>query len=688
VSCYSVCHKEIQKGAYLNFGYFSDAHLVEIACDELSNSVRLRKLLGIVLTIGNRLNTAGVSSKRKAGAFTLESLLKLNQAKAFDKKTTFLQYVVLVVQRNNELLLRFKDDLPTVLKADRVYWDQVLSDLEEVENQLENVRQMALHQARQGQLYQLKKKKQRDEDGSESLSDCSMSLEEEVETLRSTQIGLFTLGAIKQVSALREKVEATKMKFAKLLEYFGEEDKALQPHEVFNIIVTFCREFDKAREHVFSSEQRKMREQRKLHNSGNGAKRPPMAQPSPNKREHPNQLKISSHQPNMSALMSDMQNHVSNQQLKKQPTRSSDPWSTSDQPSGQAQQQQQRGSVQVETPRSNVDPRRSQPHANAKSVSSITPVSGNNVSMTAAPIAHISTERSSTSMQSPETFDRSNVLNLPASSSRVNHGSPAATSGFPDFDIPTLPSSSGRVNHSSPARSAFPDFDMPAPLSAARGLPSLSASFSFPDVDMHSSFPPATPSRGARHVSSSPSIPDVDIPRGMQEQGHLEPVPSDVSSSALSPSPSWSESVKGDMMNSADKSSISLQQKARFRRQQRLRSGKSSVSSSASVANHSIASSAQTQPLVLAASMSNANHRSTSPAKSDTFLVSHHHHQLYRPRRHDSASVHTSFSQQHSTSSAVTASSMITTNLLELSPRSSIRQKRRNAQRSMKLAQC
>jgi hypothetical protein len=63
-----------------------------------------------------------------------------------------------------------------------------------------------------------------------------------------------------------------------------------------------------------------MREQRKLHNSGNGAKRPPMAQPRPNKREHPNELKTSSHQPNMSALMSDMQimyriNHSKNSQV-------------------------------------------------------------------------------------------------------------------------------------------------------------------------------------------------------------------------------------------------------------------------------------------------------------------------------------------------------------------------------------
>ena len=235
--------------------------MVEAACDELKNSVRLRKLLGIVLSIGNRLNTAGAAGKRKAGAFSLNSLLKLSHAKAFDKKTTFLHYVVLIVQRNNELLLNFKDDIPTALQADKLYWDQCLSDLEEVENQLENLRRIALYQARIAPLYRLKKKKPKsDEDGTESLSDESMTLEEEVEALRSTSIGLFTLVAIKKVSTLRDKVETTKTKFAKLLEYFGEESKhAMQPHELFGVFTTFCRDFDKAKEQVLADEKMKVR---------------------------------------------------------------------------------------------------------------------------------------------------------------------------------------------------------------------------------------------------------------------------------------------------------------------------------------------------------------------------------------------------------------------------------------------
>ena len=234
-------------------------NIVDTACDELKNSVRLRKLLGIVLNIGNRLNTAGAAGKRKAGAFSLNSLLKLSQAKAFDRKTTFLHYVILVVQRNNDILLNFKDDIPTALKADKVYWDQCISDLEDVENQLENVRRIALYQARLAQIYRSQSKKRKGDEDDESLSDASMTLEEEVEALRSSAIGLFTLGAIKKVSALRDKVESTKVKFAKLLEYFGEEHRReMQPHDLFSVIATFSRDFDQAKEQVLAEAKKKV----------------------------------------------------------------------------------------------------------------------------------------------------------------------------------------------------------------------------------------------------------------------------------------------------------------------------------------------------------------------------------------------------------------------------------------------
>ena len=292
------CIQDIQK----------EACAIEQACEELSSSVRLRQLLGIILTFGNRLNTAG-NGKRKAGAFTLDSLLKLNQAKAFDKKTTFLHYIILIVQRNNELLLNFKDDLPTVFASEKIFWDQCVADLEEVENQLENVRKMALYQAHQSQSYRVRRKSKR-EDPEESLSDAdeTLTLEEEVEALRSTPIGLFTLRAIKYVSALRDKVESTKIMYARVLEYFGEDEKQLQPHELFSIIVSFSRDFDKAKEQVMANERLKQREERKRQATPG---RPITNSPglSNKKSGTPGTIRLSNMQPNMSAILDELKSN-------------------------------------------------------------------------------------------------------------------------------------------------------------------------------------------------------------------------------------------------------------------------------------------------------------------------------------------------------------------------------------------
>lgn len=285
---------------------YVDAALIEEACDQLKNSTRLTKLLGIVLQFGNRLNTAGKSSQNKAGAFKLDSLLKLSQAKAFDKKTTFLHYVVMIVHRNNELLLNFTDDLPTVLKADKVYWDQCLQDLEEVENQLENVRKISLHEARSRRQSRASSHSHNDDD---SLGDIELTLEEEVEALRATPTGMFTLSAIKQVSALRDKVETTRNKFIQILEYFGEDDDSMQPHELFNIFCVFARDFNKAKEEAFANMKKKMREDRKK----NGRTSTPNAKhgkpPSVPERKA---LRASSLQPNFSKVISDVRSMPTN----------------------------------------------------------------------------------------------------------------------------------------------------------------------------------------------------------------------------------------------------------------------------------------------------------------------------------------------------------------------------------------
>ena len=94
---------------------------IESACDDVRGSERLKKVLKYILRVGNQLN----DGETQAG-FSLDSLLKLQTAKAFDKKTSILQYVITVIQRQDEDCLRFPLELSHVNDASRLIFDSVV----------------------------------------------------------------------------------------------------------------------------------------------------------------------------------------------------------------------------------------------------------------------------------------------------------------------------------------------------------------------------------------------------------------------------------------------------------------------------------------------------------------------------------------------------------------------------------
>jgi len=63
--------------------------LLDAACAEVKESSKLKRLLQIVLHLGNKLN----EGREEAHGFSLDALLKLDEAKAFDKKTSIMQCV-------------------------------------------------------------------------------------------------------------------------------------------------------------------------------------------------------------------------------------------------------------------------------------------------------------------------------------------------------------------------------------------------------------------------------------------------------------------------------------------------------------------------------------------------------------------------------------------------------------------
>ena len=64
----------------VRFGDITDAiRTLNAACDELRSSQKLRKLMAIILTVVNQINTGGEG--KMAMGFTLDALLKLNEVR-------------------------------------------------------------------------------------------------------------------------------------------------------------------------------------------------------------------------------------------------------------------------------------------------------------------------------------------------------------------------------------------------------------------------------------------------------------------------------------------------------------------------------------------------------------------------------------------------------------------------------
>jgi hypothetical protein len=95
-----------------------DIEAITKACAELKQSNRLRKLLGLILKLGNLINIGGEGKMEKG--FSLDALMKLNEAKAFDKTTSVLFYLVKVTKQIYPILLSFKEDIPSVVGVERI----------------------------------------------------------------------------------------------------------------------------------------------------------------------------------------------------------------------------------------------------------------------------------------------------------------------------------------------------------------------------------------------------------------------------------------------------------------------------------------------------------------------------------------------------------------------------------------
>ncbi len=93
--------------------------LLESACDHIKMSKKLRKVLKTILQVVNKLN-----DEHQHG-ITVDSLVKLATIKAFDKKTSVLQYIIMLFYRHDADALLFPEELKHLSDAARLGLDSL-----------------------------------------------------------------------------------------------------------------------------------------------------------------------------------------------------------------------------------------------------------------------------------------------------------------------------------------------------------------------------------------------------------------------------------------------------------------------------------------------------------------------------------------------------------------------------------
>ena len=108
------------------------------ACTELNDSDKFVKILGLILRIGNHINSG--NNRGNAGGFHLSALSKLITYKGIDPKFSLLHFIVQQVLDRNEELLNFHEELPTVHKAIDASVEGILAEIDLMKQQLNKIK--------------------------------------------------------------------------------------------------------------------------------------------------------------------------------------------------------------------------------------------------------------------------------------------------------------------------------------------------------------------------------------------------------------------------------------------------------------------------------------------------------------------------------------------------------------------
>ncbi|XP_050057795.1 disheveled-associated activator of morphogenesis 1-like isoform X3 [Aphis gossypii] len=207
--------------------------IVMEASREVARSRRLRKLLELVLALGNYMNKG---ARGNAWGFRLSSLNRLTDKSSSVRGITLLHYIVDMADKKFKDILLLEEDLPHVRGASKVSLAELEKDMSQLRNNLKEVEREIEFQRVQPAV----------------PGDMFLPVMKE-----------FLTTVTCKFSELEDLFQDMKTRFDRTVRFFGEDNSTIQPDDFFGIFDSFLTALYEARQDNFAVKKRREEEEKR-----------------------------------------------------------------------------------------------------------------------------------------------------------------------------------------------------------------------------------------------------------------------------------------------------------------------------------------------------------------------------------------------------------------------------------------
>lgn len=200
---------------------------VASASKSLKNSTKMKKILELILALGNYMNS---TKKGPAYGFRLQSLDSLSITKSSDKKKTLVHFLAELVSNKYPELKNFHAELKFIDKAAQFSLENILTDVRELEKGMELT------------------KKELDNRLAAPINATSTREQQRIKDHQNASLQDFVDKASDLVSKLRMDTDSASFAFKQCVEFFGEEPKSMDCNTLFGYLVRFVATWKSAEE--------------------------------------------------------------------------------------------------------------------------------------------------------------------------------------------------------------------------------------------------------------------------------------------------------------------------------------------------------------------------------------------------------------------------------------------------------